>query len=315
MASFWSENSSAPSWISFVKNWWSDNSQPKILDTSVAQLKIQPVPGCIVRKATPHDLECIPEFLNRYFSITSRCKCYLPVQRLKEADWEIYVCITNAGVLVGTIVRRWIYGLHIGLAQWQKGGMIDYFCVHPAWRKRGIGRWLLATVQNTAPKPTPPHLILWEGLKPTTPPLLTGFYWSRRCLPTSTKQTQQLPFTPSLWSETVRNKFIYSDPPTKSQTEISFWKTEKGNVTIWNTYHKTVPDGLLLGIVLSGSVDSVNEFVSLQKNPWGYLLVSSTNPFYSEYGSEWSIDSPFQWIAYNLTCASVKFGEFPSLAL
>jgi hypothetical protein len=103
-----------------------------------------------------------------------------------------------------------------------------------------------------------------------------------------------------VWKNLVRGADIWSEKP---GSEITLWKTARGNVAIWNTFHRSVPEGKEIGIVLGA--DS-SEAVNLIGAPWGVLLSDSS------HGEGWGMDSPFQWIAYNLGVGFISL-RFPAV--
>ena len=283
-----------PSWSTQIGSWWS-SYPPRLLETRQIHIQIKPVPG--IRNATPEDIQQLPEFWARWFS-TPSCRCVVPLKHIQKmvslGKWEILVYAPQ-GLVVGSIVRRWIKGLHVASAFWPKAGMIDYFAIHPAWRKRGIGRALLATLHNITPAPIPPHLMLWEGIRPTIPPLSVGCYWSKRCVQrpcelAGAEAWKQL--VGSVWSEYEAN-------------ETQIFKTSSGTLAVWNTFHRSIPDGLTIGIIMAySSKEAVEEFAN--RCPYGILL--SDTQF-----AGWTFDSPFQWIAYNLNPGFTDL-SFPCVA-
>jgi hypothetical protein len=123
------------------------------------------------------------------------------------------------------------------------------------------------------------------------------------------------------WRDCVKGVDIWSDEPGE---EISGWISDKRSdersgersgernhkpVIIWNTFHRALPDGGLVGIVLSHSHEAA-EALAQTKSPWGVLLVPVRDPFTHSYGPEWKFNSVFQWIAYNLSVGFVS-GSFP----
>ena len=117
-----------------------------------------------IREARPEDIEQLPEFWSRFFSTSARC--IVPLLHIRNMSskglWTVLVIIKK-GSVIGSLVRRWIKGLHMEEVTWQKAGVIDYFCIHPAYRNKGIGRTLLSCIQNITERPIPPHLMLLEG--------------------------------------------------------------------------------------------------------------------------------------------------------
>ena len=88
--------------------------------------------------------------------------------------------------------------------------------------------------------------------------------------------------------------------------ETSVWRISNGSVAIWNTFHRSVPDGALIGIIVGYSCEAaVNSICEAKGHPYGILLRAGMS-------SGWSIDSPFQWIAYNLQSGRMQT-EFPGI--
>ena len=115
------------------------------------------------------------------------------------------------------------------------------------------------------------------------------------------------------WKDCVKGVDIWTEEPGE---EISGWMSDERNrssahkpVVIWNTFHRALPDGGLVGIVLSHSHEAA-EALAKMKSPWGVLLVPVRDPFTHSYGSEWKFNSAFQWIAYNRSVGFVS-GSFP----
>lgn len=302
--SFWKNNTHAPSWSEMLGQAW-NRTPPRLLETIQARRQLPSAKGpnsWFLRRAEESDLSLLPEFWSRWFSISKACRCAIPLSHIKkqvsDGGWEIYVCIRESGELIGTIVRRWIRGVHVREASWARAGGIDYFCIHPAWRNKDVGRALLAEVHNRAPVPIAPHFIFWEGFKLSVPPLSCGVLYAKQC---QTGQSSEIKEDrEKIWKTLVRGADIWSEEP---GDEITLWKTVKGNVAIWNTFHRSIPGGAAIGIVIAAQS---SEAVNLIGAPWGVLLSDTS------YGTLWSFDSPFQWIAYNLGVGFISL-QFPRL--
>ena len=296
--SFWTNNSCCPTWSSTLDSWWG-NKPPRLAEPGRFQILIRNLPGVEIREAKVDDSKAITEFWHRYFSTSSRCKTYVPPEHIqscvKERVWQIIVAIDiRSGSLVGTGVRRYIQNLHIGEAVWKKAAMIDYFCVHPAWRKKGVGRTILGVLQNTGSVPLPPHLILWEGIKPSITPLTVGCYWVKEKVGKTSKVLEKLP-VPHVWPPP--GAYVWSDWTSRNSKEVECWKTTSGFVIVWDIFHRRVPDGAKIGVIVYSSTDtSLEEFV--EEGSYGVLL-SPTKPT----TSGWSLDSPWQLVAYNCIAA------------
>ena len=252
-----------------------------------------------LRFATPADIEQLPEFWTRFFSGTTRC--IVPLLHIQKS-WTIIVVVKDSQV-IGSLVRRWTK-LHIKETVWQKAGIIDYFCIHPAYRKRGIGRALLSCLHNVTERPIQPHLMLLEGVQVTMPPISAGVYLSRRC---SGSVLIKKINDEAIWRACVKD---ISTPFEEGETTL--WKTPSGSVAIWNTFHYSIPDGLRIGIVVGyTSIEAVTEAASSTTHGFGVLLLPV--PVLQIVMEGWTLDSPFQWIAYNLQAGFL--GGFPAICI
>jgi hypothetical protein len=201
--------------------------------------------------------------------------------------------------------------------RWPKAAVIDYFCIHPAYRNKGIGRSLLSLLHNTttAAGIVPPHLMMWEGIQLSVPPVSAGLFMYKKCSPVGGLQVEKLQGSTEAasaaeeaWSGLQRGNQIWSEYDSSAE-ETSIWSSRRGPVAIWNTFHRSVPEGLLIGIVVGGSVEAIHAFSSASGHPFGILL--ATWPIGLD---GWQIDSPYQWISYNTHVGFVNT-QFPGLCL
>jgi N-acetylglutamate synthase-like GNAT family acetyltransferase len=303
--SFWKSNPLVPSWSEFITSWW-NSYPPRLLATQHSKSLGAPLHGCIIRKATLNDIYILPEFWGSWFSQSRKTKCCIPLSRVQEAakdgTWDIWVMIQEkSGNIIGTIVRRWVTNVHVKEAFFPRIGLIDYFCVHPAWRKKGVGRRLLYTVQADTVK-TIPHFILWESFQVSIPPIVSGMYWAKRC-----ELGKQTPLSPEeakiAWPLCKKaDAHIFSDY--KESRETVIWKTISGYVVVLNTYHRTIPEAHWIGIVIGiSSEQALKEFT--EACPFGVLLCDTQR-------DGWVGDTCFQWIAYTLNTGFIST-SFPYL--
>ena len=308
MGSFWQETLCAPTWASYLESWM--YSYPsKLIDTSNHLLKVSLSPGLVLRQATAADVEQLPEFWTRYFSDSTRCIVpLLHIQKKASASWTILVIVKD-GLVIGSIVRRAITNLHMKEVLWKKAGVIDYFCIHPAYRKRGIGRALLAATHNIVEKPIQPHLMLLEGVQTRIPPCAAGVFVSKRCQHTNLAIREVTEGHEKIWLDCVKGCLIKSDwSGSAAESEVSLWQMGSSYVAIWNTFHYSIPDGARIGIIL-GYTGDVNKAAETVGHGYGVLLLGVS--VVEAAGHAWSLDSPFQWISYNTTNGFI--GGFPSL--
>jgi hypothetical protein len=113
----------------------------------------------------------------------------------------------------------------------------------------------------------------------------------------------------NVWNQLQRGKDIWNESCEYSG-ETSIWRVGQKEIAIWNTFHRSVPEGLLIGIVVGGSIADANAFSQASGHPFGILLMAG-NPLGSE---GWSIDSPYQWISYNTKMNFISY-DFPGIFL
>lgn len=330
-SSFWKNNSCVPSWIDFLKSYL--YSQPaRLIDPRPAQRSIAPFPrgsGLIMRRATPEDIAQLPEFWGRWYSVSKAARCVTPLEYIQKASWDILVCVKGDSTVVGSLVRRWVVGLHMREVRWPKAGLIDYFCIHPAYRSKGVGRALLSLLHNITMPVITPQLMMWEGLQPTIPPISAGLFMYKKCpasasSSSSTSQEQQQQQqqarkltgaeASSVWLKMQQGNQVWNDY-SETGEETSIWDLGegRGQIAIWNTFHRSVPEGLLIGIIV-GSTASASS-ASSASLPFGILLMpSSIHNTWALGGEGWAIDSPYQWVSYNTQFGTINT-QFPGLSL
>jgi hypothetical protein len=247
--------------------------------------------------------------------VSSKAKCFVPAELLAKAisekKWEALVALHEDGRIVGTVVKRWFDHVTLQGAAWPRMGIVDFFCVSPAWRKKGVGRLLLCEAHNQLQLPLTPMLILWEGLQFRQPAVCTGIFWVRQ-KPLKSSDSQAVCLqgeeAEKAWSSCVKGKFVRSGEIGKA-LETTVWRLGGGQtVAVWDTHHRSVPEGYRICVVVAWEgIDAVDAFVEAQGHPWQIFLCCS------QMSEEWEWDSTFQWIGYNLQLGHTSM-EFPCLA-
>lgn len=289
-------------------------SQPSRLIHSTPPMRPL-MPGVFIRKATSEDLQQLSEFWSHWYSTTKSARCLVPdthiVKMSNAGNVDIFVCVKE-GVVIGSIVRRWITGLHMREIRWPRAGIIDYFCIHPAYRNKGIGRALLSFLHNSTlftEGAILPQLMLWEGLHPTIPPASIGLFLHKKCSQCSPNQATELPWSDKVWKELQQGKDIWNESGGKETGETTLWTIGPHRLAIWNTFHRSVPEGLLIGIVVGGSVTAATAAATAKGHPFGILLLPGHLAV-----DGWTIDSPYQWISYNTQMNFISY-QFPGILL
>jgi len=298
--SFWKDNPCVPTWPATAVAWW-NSAPPRILEPLPPQRSLTPVPGLTLTRAQAAEAPEICEFLGRWFTTSVRARCDLPAAvlaaALAEGRLDMWI-VRRAGAIVATLGRRWIRDAAIGPARWPRAGVVDYFAVHPAVRSRGVGRWLLGTLQASTARPIPPHFILWENLS-TIPPLAMGRYWvfqaGGQAQPQPNVKRVADPAAAAAWHTLTANSFLHSALDSGS---VSIWATPAGTVAVQDLFHRSVPDGRRMAMIVAASgAAAVAAFAAV--SPWPILLADQA------WGADWTPDSPFQWIGYNVLAGTV----------
>ena len=336
--SFWSKNPCSPRWFDTLGQMWS-GAPPRLLETVKTNHRNVLPTGVTLKTAEQGDLPAIIEFWTRYFSITKSCKSAVPLSHLRkmvlEGKWDVLILVGGDGDVLASLVRRKLVGLHVGKARWAEAGCIDYYCVHPAWRRRGLWRALLNAIHNMTPSPIPPHLIFWESLRPSVPPLVAGSFFARKCGAQGAQgaQGQAIQITDpeickAAWRDCVKGVDVWTEGWGE---EVSFWRGGGGGlgpkdvVVVWNTFHQALGGsvGIVLGCAAAeaakaqGAKAAAATALADSKSPWGVLLLPRPIPF-TQFGGDggapegWVYDSLFQWIGYNLSVGFIS-GKFPVL--
>ena len=285
---FWTNNPCSPTWFSLAISWLTGHP-PTLLNIDPPMIPIHSIRGCTFAKATHEDVAQLSEFWESWFS-TSRCT--VPQSKIRSAFekgiWDIFVA-RDGNQVIGSIVRRWIHGLHVKEAYIPRAGIIDFLCVHPAWKSKGIGRSLISIAQNACPRPFPPHLMLWESYIPTNAPTVMGSYWLRECV-VGERQRITEDQERMIWNKMKEGRPIWSEY-TRSE-DIHIYPAADGAVVIWNSWHRRVPQGDYIGIVLAcSSQAAMTEYIKC--SPFGVLLGDT------QYEG-WSSNGGFQWGLYNM---------------
>jgi hypothetical protein len=153
--------------------------------------------------------------------------------------------------------------------------------------------------------------MMWEGIQLSVPPVSAGLFMYKKCSALGGLQVEKFQGADAeaeAWTALQRGNQLWSEYDSSAE-ETSIWSSRKGPVAIWNTFHRSVPEGLLIGIVVGGDVGSADSLSSSSGHPFGILL--ATWPIGLD---GWQIDSPYQWISYNMHVGFVNT-QFPGLCL
>lgn len=310
MQSFWTSNPCVPSWIETLRMRWF-GEYPKLLQAN-PPIHRTGIPGFLCRPAELEELEEVCAFWYSWYNTAPHSRCVIPAWVVKECvllkRWEILLVRKKdeASTLIGTIVRRNIENLQVYEAKWPQACVVDFYCIHPAYRKKGIGRLLLAELQNSGKRPFAPHLILWEFVNPFFPPLsVGGFYYRMYGTPLVPCTVLEGVDAEKVWNSLTEKKPIRSGWMKRSR-ELSVYRVGTfGYIAIWNTYHVSLPAGKPVNIVIAyTSMQTLQVFCGDGSKEDGFLIAPRTS-LQDTFPEGWKFDSMFQWVAYNLAIGKV----------
>ena len=260
-------------------------------------------------------LRAICTFLYTYFSIKPRL-LFTPDCLLNDRDYLFVVL--HRGNIVGTVRYHFIGTLIVNSQKAPPIYLVDAFCIHPAYRKRGVGSYLLTELHRYANQQGLPYtMFLKEGpVLPVLPlPLYSGCYVYRLCLRTT---------CPSILSLTMEQAhqwvsiYMTCQPHTLmigNKTSKQCWKAYRqgpvsilaciqdshqqmssgqrmGWVTVW-LESPNVTDSIrrVAAIALSDAVEEY-EWIWMNRRWTGYSIQDD---------SPWKNDGGFHWYTYQFS--------------
>lgn len=268
----------------------------------------------------------LKQFLKMYFG-QPPSKPILDIpenELLGEKDHILYLRKLDNGQIVGCIRYHYI-GIFVSSNN-QKIYSVDCFCIHPDWRKKGIGDYLLTKLHNYANNLKIPYtLFLKEGysLNIIHQPYYSSIYVFRKPCPNiNSPNVKTLTINEAykmmdIFRELNPNIFIIRNIESKNQ----IWKLYKYEmykilVCFQNTYQSFEEDGQIKKIGwITSWIESPN-ITDKYREDASKCLSDSMNDKYDYiwankewvgHSKEWKDDGPFNWYLYQwTTCLNIK---------
>ena len=258
------------------------------------------------------------------YSIYSRCKISLSERRIHDGflldKWIGVGVLTIDKKLVGCCISRPLGRLKLSHETLHESGIVDYFCIHHAYRKQGIASAILEElVLRTANQGRAVHLFLKEGFPLwKLPPLYTSQYLSRKKgLPSESKDflgSMGIGLHGPIQSYTHADylplrKFIANLPHQLTGDSELFSFSYKGHsvfLCMTDLHHRTVPEGHRIGELTWMLPQTVEVPVAIQRlavetcidsSRFEIVLLDKSIPHDSKQA--WETDAPFSWYIYN----------------
>ena len=172
-------------WDAYLRSWWSNHRSALFISQPFERKEPIESLGLAYMWIYQHDTACkeICQFLYDYFgNPPQKPRFNIPVNHLVLKTDFLLIARDNSSRIVGCIRYH-----DIGILYHNKERIyaVDCFCIHPAWRGKGVGRQLLYRLHCYANEKGIPHaLFLKEGstVSPFITPLYSGTYVYRRCI-------------------------------------------------------------------------------------------------------------------------------------
>jgi len=171
--SFWRDTPNISHWTA-IKSIWTAATPPRLLDVlpnSVAMADSST--GLTFKSVIFQNAKEYSQFISSYFVIGTTASVTLDIPSEVISDgfihkgWLGIEARDETNHLVGLIISKYIkilYSSEFPFVPLKECGIVDYFCVVPAWRKRGVGTALLFRLHEiTRTRGRIAHIFASEG--------------------------------------------------------------------------------------------------------------------------------------------------------
>ena len=272
----------------------------------------------------PQHADDLERLLREHFQVYQRCKLTISKERIVQGflsdGWIGLGVYSPKKLLIGSCISKNLGTLRFQENTVQKGGLVDYFCVHEVCRKQGIASFLLQElVYVTAHKGRLVHIFLKEGF-----PLLNlpPLYYSQYC--------QRAPQPPGEAKMFLGNSGIATQYPIRNFSHASYFPLKRfaanipthlsgdSELFIFNykghcvflcmtdIHHRTVPDGKKIGELSWMLPKTLEVPLSIQKlavetciDCSNFDLVYMDSKIPHDTKQPWIKDSAFSWYVFN----------------
>lgn len=319
--SFWKE-SPGPHWSDWISSLFSCSG------VSLAQpIRRNPLALTTYAESVTYSLaksteaSTIVDFLSEHFKITQNAKCCLPVERLArglQSDW-IMVLAKNEGKIVGVVASRFLGSLmfqtliesELKQSKYSSADYIDFFCIHPDYRKTGIGSDLLKSIDfYSSERGRPIHFFQKEIIPLSSiPPIWYGSYVVRQIILGNTTNPR-ISLSQHQLKRKIQPEFTISFANPRASQDSRYYVNDCGNfkihLAITNTYH--IFQNAWLGEVLFYSVEDADEEIPLKNIAaaieeiieiagYQYILMDESIPHLKQFN--WTRDASYFIYIYN----------------
>jgi GNAT superfamily N-acetyltransferase len=249
----------------------------------------------------------VTDFLHAHFRIHPDV-VYHP--SFKEDD--IILTVRDTEKLVGCIRYRCIdieKQIHL----------VDCFCIHPEWRGKGVGDYLLHDLHHRM-KDKPYAIFLKEGAPLPIPSYYTSMYVYRHILKQTVSNVSDISISLAYQLMEIYGQFrpFFKIARPSSNQQWRLYKNEHHNILAcvqdtYQTLHEKKMGWITAWIESPGITDTIREDASYQLSQvnefdmiwmdWNWITKYPTKypTNDTKYPITWTIDGPFHWYTYQWT--------------
>lgn len=236
-------------YMSYIQSAFCQYSPPQVLNRIALKKEPIRIPGVTYKRAIMKNAAQYSKFLETYFYINQKdIRLVLPEKIISDGlsvggGWcGIEACDIDSRIIgiIFSLPIQYLYSSQFSKEPLIDCGMVDYFCVAPAWRSKGIASGLLDRFFNLNYKlGRLPHIFASEGniLFHKIPPFIKGQYiWREKQVDAVIFENLQITRNKpvhigDIWSSIRENTFIAYNPKTAAENLIQIKYTGR-NVLI-----------------------------------------------------------------------------------
>jgi len=269
--------------------------------TTIDRPRITSPTGSPAQLAT--NLEEVQQFLHDHFRMHPDVIYDIPLHALQQKEDTILTVYYNH-TLIGTIRYHFI-----GTYESRPIHLVDCFCVHPTWRGKGVGDYLLHELHHMM-RSTPCALFLKEGRSLPIIPFYQGTYVYRD-IDKHQRNVSNIPNVTMISTETaymimqIHQQFrpfvmIYK------VTQSARWKLYRSGIhhvlaciqDTYQTLHNKRMGWITAWIESLGITDAIRDDASYQLSNDVFDMVWMNQIHTSNASNQWKLDGPFYWYTY-----------------
>ena len=263
----------------------------------------------------PEEVTEVRVFLRTYFGNPPHTPVLdMPEETLCGIPNHLFA-VRAHGAIVGTI--RYHYLGEFVSSTGEPIYAVDCFCIHPTWRRRGLGDYLLTALhQYVHRKGIPYSMFLKEGASVRTPSFYTGTYAYRETGSRPSRHLRNLTVEQAhQWMDVVRQihpLFVIRNVAAPNQRWKGYrkgmhsvlacvqdtYQSKEGKRMAWVTAWIESPG--ITDAIRSDAADAIADDLPEFEYVW-------MNSLWSGCAGEWKEDGPFHWYTYQWT--SVPMGR------